>query len=432
MIVEIEKPRESCTSSLDYNERKVEKGVAELIATCNLKDAGRKTIYDAFERFEQSRYPVREVCFHASVNPSETDQCSEDDILNFIVALMNRLGLGEQPYLVYRHSDTDRIHYHIVSVRIDRNGHKINNGYEHRKASRFMESVSEIYHFTVPAKGQGIKEVKGELDSDGGSRQKHFNPRKANLLEQFRDISAYALTYDFDGIHQFCCVMKSLGVLAEEVMGRDSHELALQGLDDKGEACTKKISESLLGIALYEKAVLESKEKRQNHRNKHREKERLKGLVKAAFEYSKSETHFENILRNKGVSVHLSRTQDGELFGITFVDNRTRCVFKASELGDAISVSMVRQAVDSGHWRESDKGSNYKKYIKQQRMKAKEEARVLRDIHMGVIARVLKPVGQPMGNSWSGKSEKTEEQRRQEYEEKRSGALDSNLQEHIN
>lgn len=430
MIVEIGKPRESCRSTLDYNESKVQRGVAELIATCNLEDARRKTVYDTFERFEKSRYPVREVSFHASVNPSETDQCSEDDVLDFIVALMNRLGLGSQPYLVYRHCDTGRIHYHVVSVRIDGNGRKINNAYEHRKASEFMASVAEVYHFTIPKRGEGVRNKDVETEDVG--RQKRFNHRKADILEQMKEVASYALTYDFDGVAQFEFVMSSLGVRAEEVMGTSDPQFVLQGLDDKGRLCTKIIPESALECHLYEKVMTASIANKQSHHIRKREKERLKGLVKAAYDYSKSEAHFENILRNKGVTVHLSRTVEGEIFGITLVDSRTRCVFKASEMSDVISVSKFKEAVESGHWRAADKGQARGQYVKDQRRKAREEASTLRDINIGVIARVLKPVGQPKGNSWSGKSEKTEEQRREQYEEQRSGALNSNLQEHIN
>lgn len=430
MIVEIGKPRESCRSALDYNESKVAKGVAELIATCNLQDARRKTIYDTFERFEKSRYPVREVSFHASVNPSETDLCSEDDILDFIVALMNRLGLGSQPYLVYRHSDTGRIHYHVVSVRIDETGRKINNAYEHRRTSEFMESVAEVYHFTVPKKGQGAR-IK-DVEKEDAGRQKRFNFRKSDVIEQMKEVSEYALTYDFDGPDQFRCVMKSLGVRVEEVMGPAAPQFVLQGLDDKGQTCTKIVPETTLDCPLHEKVLTASIANKQSHHIRRREKERLKGIVKAAYDYSRSEAHFENILRNKGVTVHLSRTMQGDLFGITFVDSRTRCVFKASEMSDVISVAKFKDAVDSGHWSTSDKGKSHNQYVKDQRQKARGEARALRDINIGVIARVLKPVGQPQGNSWSGKSDKTEEQRREQYEEQRSGALNSNLQEHIN
>jgi len=40
---------------------------------------------------------------------------------------MQKLGYGNQPYIVLKHSDIKREHLHIISLRIDENGKKIND-----------------------------------------------------------------------------------------------------------------------------------------------------------------------------------------------------------------------------------------------------------------------------------------------------------------
>jgi hypothetical protein len=49
---------------------------------------------------------------------------------------MKHLGYGNQPYLVYKHADLERVHFHIVSTRIDcETGKKIKDNYEKKKHS---------------------------------------------------------------------------------------------------------------------------------------------------------------------------------------------------------------------------------------------------------------------------------------------------------
>ncbi len=123
MIVKIETPQASCTASILYNEKKVTAGVADLVGYAGLEDTSRKGILDAFERIQNgARFPIKQVSFHASVNPSEQDDCSEEQVLELITGLMHHLGYGAQPFPVYRHDH------------IDRDSHKINNLFEIRSA----------------------------------------------------------------------------------------------------------------------------------------------------------------------------------------------------------------------------------------------------------------------------------------------------------
>lgn len=432
MIVEIETPKDSCTLALDYNEGKVDRGVAELIAAHGVPNLEREAIYELFARYERSQvYPVREVSFHASVNPSEADQCNEEDIIRFVAELMEAIGLGNQPYLVYRHFDIDRIHYHIVSIRIDESGHKINNYYEIKKASAFIRTVADKYHFHVVSKGEHVMSKRNISKNEGKQKQHSFSSQKGDTDSQLKEVFSYALTYDFDGFSQFACIMRDLGVNVEQV--RDSNEdgmiLTLQGLYETGRPCTKIRTERELGVPMSEQLATAAVANKQSHHIRRREKDRLSGLVSAAFKYSKSEAHFENILRNKGVGVHLSKTSSGEVFGVTFVDHLTRCVFKASEMPGVISVDMMREAVDSGHWRALDRGSSRNSYIREKRDESREAAQTLRNINEGIVTRILKPVGQPKGNSWNNKTKKTKEQLKEEFELDRSGAADVSFED---
>jgi hypothetical protein len=59
---------------------------------------------------------------------------------------MKHLGYASQPYLVYRHADIDRVHFHIVSTRIDKqSGKKIKDNFEKEKVQKFLKELEQTY-----------------------------------------------------------------------------------------------------------------------------------------------------------------------------------------------------------------------------------------------------------------------------------------------
>ena len=428
MIVEIESPRPSCRAALDYNEGKVLHGVAELVGYANMESTDRKAIYDLFERYERTRYYVAEKSFHASVNPSEADSSTQEQVLSFIAGLMQHLGYGEQPYLVYRHFDIEREHYHIVSVRADSSGRKINNYYEKRRTTAYMREVAAQYGFSLAEKGNRVG-VRKDISDGTAGKGKRFNP-KGEVLSQLKSFFRSALAYDHEGFSQLACILEDMGIRACLTASDGVPSITLQGLDKRGNPVTDVFSERDLGEPLNAMASSAWTASRQSRGRRAREKERVRSLVGFAFGISRSEGHFVNILRNKGIAVHLSRTSDtGEVFGITFVDHVTRSVFKASDMRDVISVGMMRDAVSTGKWRVEDRGRARSRYVKAARASAREDALRLRDLRAGVIARVLKPVGQPRGASWNGKVRPDRDQRKAQRDSERAGAMDVSFED---
>lgn len=433
MIVKIEKPVSTCLTALSYNEKKVIAGEADVVCYANLQDCTSEVLYGTFDRYEKGAVTtVREVCFHASVNPSETDTCSEEKIVSFISGLMNELGYGQQPWIVYKHHDIEREHYHVVSVRIDKSGHKISSRQERRRATRYMESVCEQYGFSMALRGRGVRSA-DNLSEDKDDRHRyvevpHFDP-SGSVASQLREIFSAALTYDFESPQQLGFVLETLGVRAEIVSSGKGPQFILQGLDRKGKTVTASFTEEMLQTPLYSNCMNAAVENRQRHHLRLREKERVRGLADAAFKYSRSEQHFKNILKNHDIDVIFSRNDEGLLYGLTFIDSRTRSVFKASELNGAVSVVSVQLAISSGRWREEERGGRRGDSIRMARERARKDSVALRDIKVGAVARLITPVSQPKGNSWNGKSEMSDEQKAAERDQLRTGMLNSSLED---
>lgn len=138
MVVKIMASNPSMKSALEYNEKKVSKGEAEVIHTANL-DPEMNSFKETIKRYERRNFSSKELSFHMSVNPSRTEDLSEDKVKEFIADIMEGLGFASQPYAVYRHDDIDRRHYHVVSIRTDINGRKISSRQENRRCLLLQE-----------------------------------------------------------------------------------------------------------------------------------------------------------------------------------------------------------------------------------------------------------------------------------------------------
>lgn len=68
---------------------------------------------------------------------------------------MERMGYGDQPYVVFLHEDIDRKHLHIVSTRVDINGEKIKHGFERRRSNEIRKALEKEYALKPAAYREG-------------------------------------------------------------------------------------------------------------------------------------------------------------------------------------------------------------------------------------------------------------------------------------
>ena len=148
MIIKI---HQACSTknALFYNERKVERHFATFYQSRNTPEInpffGDKNLrYRIFKEIEDRNTRVKKPGLHISVNPTVGDliRLGDTGIRTEIGNLMKHLGYGNQPYLVYKHADLERVHFHIVSTRINCDtGKKITDSYEKEKTQRFIKDL---------------------------------------------------------------------------------------------------------------------------------------------------------------------------------------------------------------------------------------------------------------------------------------------------
>ncbi len=155
MIIKI---HQACSTknAMFYNERKVERHKATFYHSQNMPVLNpflgdKSNRYGIFQEIEQRNTRVQKPGLHMSVNPTVSDlvRLGDAGIKTEIGNLMKHLGYGNQPYLVYKHADLERVHFHIVSTRIDCDtGKKITDSYEKEKTQRFIKDLEQKYQLT--------------------------------------------------------------------------------------------------------------------------------------------------------------------------------------------------------------------------------------------------------------------------------------------
>src|SRR5438045_1937295 len=115
MVAKITIPK-SIEAALNYNEKKVQKGSAECLHAANyLNEANKMNFYQklaGFERLNNLNERASTKTLHVSLNFSPSEKLSDSKLIEIANEYMNRIGFGEQPFLVYKHEDAGHPHIH--------------------------------------------------------------------------------------------------------------------------------------------------------------------------------------------------------------------------------------------------------------------------------------------------------------------------------
>ena len=335
-------PASSSCFSLEYNEKKCSSGEASLIHTHNIDES--RGVEETFQMYERRNIRTENLSFHMSVNPSPEENLTQEQVQAFIGDLMRGLGYGNQPYVIYKHTDIDRDHYHVVSVRVNENGRKIRDFQENRRCHQLLAALAPQYRLTA---GNGDEGRFRDLGIDS----RRFNPSSGNVMEQIRVIADECLKYHMTSFTQFQLIMQAHGLEVKDRVG-DTTEVVIRGIDEDGIPRTAPITEAELGRNLYAEYERRALECLGRSGIRHRERGRISGIASSCMEHSTSEKHFLNMLSKFDIDVRLHRNVQGRIHGATFIDHSTKCAFKGSELG-SFKLDDVIKADEGGQWQKN-------------------------------------------------------------------------------
>lgn len=333
-------PSGSMSRVLGYNCRKVDRDTAAVVALRNMDGPGEAGMKETFSRFERLNISTQNPVFHMAVNPGEGESWDDSRICDYVDEVMEGLGYGRQPYVIFRHSDIARTHYHVVSIRVDGRGRKIRDSFENDRCRALAMKLEKKYGYRL---GGGNTQRKNRF----GILQ--FDPSQGDSLSQMRSLYEHALQYRFTNFEQFVMILRVHGLEVKQRTGRRT-ELFLQGLDSWGRPSTRMVDEKSLGMPLYElysrRAIDSVSCMDEWMGNRGRVIARSIGPL----EDSRSQKEFRKFLRFSRIDFRFRRNGDSHrITGADFVDHRTMCAFSLADLGKELNVDMLREA-DGKRW----------------------------------------------------------------------------------
>lgn len=194
-------------SGVVYNTNKVDRNKGELMRVANfgaLQAMGRLRPQDYINYLQMiasQNTRVKKPQFHAVLS-AKGRMYSERELTDIAVAWLEKMGYGQQPYLIVYHKDTDNNHVHMVSVRVGKDGKKINSAYEKLRAIGNLKEVLGVekalaYTFSTRAQffmvmesfGLPGKEVDEKVIADKLAHYEKPTVRVAELRELFLQLT---------------------------------------------------------------------------------------------------------------------------------------------------------------------------------------------------------------------------------------------------
>ena len=345
MVAKITIPK-SIEAALNYNEKKVEKGAAECLHAANyLSEAKNMNFYQKLNGFEMlnnlnSRATTKTI--HISLNFDPSEKLSNDKLIEVANVYMEKIGFGQQPFLVYKHEDAGHPHIHIVSTTIKADGSRINTHNIGRNQSEKARKEIELQYGLIKAERQqqlmkpGIKPVEAQKAVYGKSETK----RSISNV-----VGAVFSQYKFTSLPEFNAALKQFNVVAdrgkEEGRIYKNRGLVYRILDADGNKVGVPIKASSIGC----KPILDNLEKKftANEVAKEPLKQRTKNAIDDCLQTSPgSMKNLVAALNQKNIYTVLRQNAEGRLYGITFVDNQNKVVFNGSDLGKGYSAAALQ------------------------------------------------------------------------------------------
>ncbi|QQU02152.1 conjugal transfer protein MobB [Myroides odoratus] len=331
--------------ALSYNQLKVNKGQGAVLFTNNLPEPNTTSnyiaqLYKHFEPYLLLNNKTEKIVRHISLNPNPNDKLSDEKLNEIAKQYMDSMNYENQPYIVYKHSDIEREHIHIVTVCTDLKGKKIDDKYDHLKSMKACREIEKKFNLT-----SSINQTKEE------SKRIQFTPvdySKNDLKAQIASVIKYLPKYyNYDSLTSYNALLSLFNIRAEMVdapyNGQTKQGLVYFALNKKGEKVSNPFKASLFGknesYQNLESHFKASKEKLKSLPNK----ENLKQTIEIALNITSSLQEFKEELLNYGINVVIFQNKDNRIYGVTFIDHNSKSVYKGSDLGKELSANILNQ-----------------------------------------------------------------------------------------
>ncbi|MDC8026866.1 relaxase [Elizabethkingia anophelis] len=324
-----------------YNQQKVdnENGVVLLLNKIPDTVDGKYSVAyfnKCFEPYLSANIKTEKTVRHISLNPDPKDEVSGEQFTEMARVYMERMGYDSQPYIVFKHTDIDRTHIHIVSTCVCIDGKKIPDDYDHPRSMAICRDLEQKYN---------MKKATEQEQKQTNKVFKPVNHKNGDIKSQIASVVRYLPKYyNFSTMGSYNALLSLFNITAEEVKGERNGQpvngLIYVALDENGNKVSNPFKASLFGkdagVAHLQKHFEQSKEKMKTSSVR----SVLKNTVELAIHTTSNETDFKKQLTEQGINTVVRRNSEGRIYGMTFIDHEVRTVWNGSQLDRNLSANM--------------------------------------------------------------------------------------------
>lgn len=330
---------ENLGGALGYNFKKVEKEEASILLAQGLyqNKEGTYTMAEVFADMEAlipKKCRTKKTVFHCSLNPHPDEKLSDETLAQIAKEYMEALGYGKQHYIVFKHSDIAREHIHIVSLRVNGEGKKINDKFEKRRSKKITDTLERKYNLIPSSKiADKVMNETPKIDTTRG-----------NIKEQVASVLRMVLKhYKFCSLGELNAILGKYNLTVEEIKtefrGKKYDGLVYVPTDNKGGKVSTPIHASDIGRGMGYTAV-------QNRIQK--SKQGIKPLIPAVREKvlhvmrtsPQTEEKLRQRLEEQRLRVAIRKNESGRIYGITFIDDKEGIALNGSRLGKGYAANV--------------------------------------------------------------------------------------------
>lgn len=286
-----------------------------------------------FNLFMPKMGRTKKPVLHISLNPHPDDKLTEQQYEILAREYLDKLGFGKQPYIIYKHMDIDQHHIHIVTVNVNEQGKRLNQDFLFRRSKKITTELEEKYNLH--------KAQREKISPDMPIRR--IDPARDLKRQVANTVKMVGMRYKFQTLGEYNAILSLYNVKCEptdgRVNGREYHGLVYFATDDSGKTIATPFKASRLGKFASRTAIDGRFE---------RAKEKIdvaptKRKVADVIAHSTDKADFISKLKQRNIDVVLRYTEEGRIYGVTFIDHNTMTVLNGSRLGKEFSANAINE-----------------------------------------------------------------------------------------
>lgn len=239
----------SLYGAIIYNLQKVNDNTARIIygnrmianVSGNTERVMQQTLW-AFDNYLLANKNTEKPVLHISLNPSLDDRLTDLQFTELAREYMQRMGYGNQPYIVYMHEDIDRRHIHIVSTCVNEKGEKIDDAYEWNRSMKACRELEKKF---------GLKQVDDKRKELLEPYLKKADYQNGDVKRQVSNIvKSVFSTYRFQSFGEYSALLSCFNIEAKQVKGEFEgtpyNGIVYTMTDDSGKPICTPVKSSLI------------------------------------------------------------------------------------------------------------------------------------------------------------------------------------------